>query len=755
MDDGDWGGAENDALFDTMLKSILKPPSDLQKNWDVNLIKLCDRFLRKIGRAMQEGCSYVDFVEAAMVVQSSAAVYARKVDYLWVLLEKLLITFRSNPTEEQEPGPVGQEGPRRVRRTARMLEGEDYSDVRLKLPDSRTIDMKPIREDSLEEFEEADFFIQDLMNNRETGPSMPLFDVHDDMIGNLHDFRMNRRLVDGMWLADALPVFEFQGQQSRSSVSGCQRLEEAEEQEWPAPVDEPASCEPTLETLGGAAEAEDRPSTPDQRPPTPSPPPQSPPPATPPPPSPGQGSDVEISRAAPVRSDARLKLVDAVVASEELTKRCKADIPDKPLVVNVCTRPECVFCGERHEKKGKKECCKSEAEIECCLSGIEAMLLDDVIKPELTKLGGFQFSRDCLLGLRKSQLRAIQEPACLADWTSCTLNDVKMMFEEEEEDDDEEGDFRGFDLKLNEVLQLDALQALQQSAEEGNDIDPEDAGGSQHEDEFPASQGEVPLPVDISLGQDVISAQLAGPSPEPETQPIPILWQPDSINDADEVEARAARVMAWHDSLRPLLVGAEGRSHVDIHEYGSRLLAAFPSGPHTPRTLSLQQALRAEPREDTCRYFLAALMLANTRNVEISKSNDSPLAMDCVELTLLDRSRRHELMEEECASITTSDRSRKRKKVAGQMGRSQSTLVEQPLRESPNRINIMSRGSAGWGRAPLAPGASRLSAKCPGDPQPGPSWAGDANDWASDISDGVDLSDVRTLGANTSKRRKL
>ena len=95
----------------------------------------------------------------------------------------------------------------------------------------------------------------------------------------------------------------------------------------------------------------------------------------------------------------------------------------------------------------------------------------------------------------------------------------------------------------------------------------------------------------------------------------------------------------WHADIRPRLNSVERRGNFDIHRYGSDIIGSFPGpgpgpGPGSAShrqdgggggmsksaksTVSFEECVRGKEREEICRYFLSALMLANTSNIELS-----------------------------------------------------------------------------------------------------------------------------------------
>lgn len=103
------------------------------------------------------------------------------------------------------------------------------------------------------------------------------------------------------------------------------------------------------------------------------------------------------------------------------------------------------------------------------------------------------------------------------------------------------------------------------------------------------------------------------------------------------------RVSEWHESIAPALEAAESRSIFNVHEYGTKILDEF-SDNDTKTVLKFDNFVRNQPKEEICRFLLSSLMLANTYNVDIVKSDNKELAKDCIQLRLLSKVRHHDIL---------------------------------------------------------------------------------------------------------------
>ncbi|CAL1534734.1 unnamed protein product [Lymnaea stagnalis] len=73
--------------------NILQPIRDLAKNWDVDIAHSLEEYLEdleKIQITFDEGATTLNFSEAALLIQGSAGVYAKKVEYLHSLVYQVL-----------------------------------------------------------------------------------------------------------------------------------------------------------------------------------------------------------------------------------------------------------------------------------------------------------------------------------------------------------------------------------------------------------------------------------------------------------------------------------------------------------------------------------------------------------------------------------------------------------------------------------------------------------------------------------------
>lgn len=76
-------------IHDNRFKSLIQPIKDLAANWDIDIAESLEEYLEELEGlriSLDEGQSTLNFAEAALVIQGSAAVYSKKVEYLYQLV---------------------------------------------------------------------------------------------------------------------------------------------------------------------------------------------------------------------------------------------------------------------------------------------------------------------------------------------------------------------------------------------------------------------------------------------------------------------------------------------------------------------------------------------------------------------------------------------------------------------------------------------------------------------------------------------
>lgn len=88
---------------------FLNPIRDLTKNWEVDIAKYLEEYLEELAEVQitfDGGETMMNFAEAAMLIQGSATVYSKKVEFLWQMVLQMLDLLSSRRSVEMG-GPAG------------------------------------------------------------------------------------------------------------------------------------------------------------------------------------------------------------------------------------------------------------------------------------------------------------------------------------------------------------------------------------------------------------------------------------------------------------------------------------------------------------------------------------------------------------------------------------------------------------------------------------------------------------------------
>ncbi|XP_059793282.1 condensin-2 complex subunit H2 isoform X8 [Balaenoptera ricei] len=172
---------------------LLQPIRDLTKNWEVDVAAQLGEYLEELDQiciSFDEGKTTMNFAEAALLVQGSACVYSKKVEYLYSLVYQALdfISGKKRAKQlscEREDGPTGDAGSRAPQEVEyEFLSLDDLSDSRANV-DLRS-DQAP-----------SETLIVPLLPMALVAPdeteknSNPLYSCRGEVLASRKDFRMN------------------------------------------------------------------------------------------------------------------------------------------------------------------------------------------------------------------------------------------------------------------------------------------------------------------------------------------------------------------------------------------------------------------------------------------------------------------------------------------------------------------------------------------------------------------------------------
>ncbi|XP_023590404.1 condensin-2 complex subunit H2 isoform X1 [Trichechus manatus latirostris] len=98
------------------------------------------------------------------------------------------------------------------------------------------------------------------------------------------------------------------------------------------------------------------------------------------------------------------------------------------------------------------------------------------------------------------------------------------------------------------------------------------------------------------------------------------------------------RIRDWEDTIQPLLREQEQHTPFDIHTYGDQLVSRFSQ---LNEWRPFAKLVAGQPAFEVCRSMLASLQLANDYTVEIAQQPGLEVAVDTMSLRLLTHQRAH------------------------------------------------------------------------------------------------------------------
>ncbi|XP_032122181.1 condensin-2 complex subunit H2 isoform X2 [Sapajus apella] len=172
---------------------LLQPIRDLTKNWEVDVAAQLGEYLEELDQiciSFDEGKTTMNFIEAALLIQGSACVYSKKVEYLYSLVYQAL-DFISGKRRAKQLSAVQEDRANGDASSGAPQEAEDELLSLDDFPDSRTnVDLKNDQAPS-------EVLIVPLLPMALVAPdemeknNNPLYSRQGEVLASRKDFRMN------------------------------------------------------------------------------------------------------------------------------------------------------------------------------------------------------------------------------------------------------------------------------------------------------------------------------------------------------------------------------------------------------------------------------------------------------------------------------------------------------------------------------------------------------------------------------------
>ncbi|XP_041110747.1 condensin-2 complex subunit H2 [Polyodon spathula] len=594
---------------------LLQPIRDMTKNWEVDVAAQLGEYMHELDQiciSFDGGKTTMNFAEAALLIQGSACIYSKKVEYLYSLVYQAL-DFISNKKRDKQPASVGVDGVDKDATFAHRNEEEEFlslddinstnkSNMDMRKNNSpNVVDIVPLTPVGLVPPEEAE------------KKDNPLYSRKGEILASCKDFRMNTYTphANGAFvldLAGVSPTREFL-REGNASVLDVGPSDEngnlragTSNNEAPLPIlnfSDPGGAGDNDCDDGDAGDAFLQLTACNGMEVDPSP-----------------SEHVERRQAV----NDRYMLRERALAPAETEKAKEfldpwrsldpfSNSEDKPFKKGKhFTIPRCVeeTTGNSRKRKGP------------------------------TKLQDFRkwFSGTYYEG---ADVKGKKKGPTFADMEVLYWKHMKERLVAQKKIQKKMGIL--FSNEIAEHHNKDLENAEEQNEVEDNRHDDylDNDGGDDFSDHENLAQD---FPVEI-LDEERLAAtepQEERPSYEDLVRRNVDLFIANSQKYARET-VLSIRVRDWEDKMGPQLTEQEERVAFDIHDYGDKIVDAF-SQVGERRTFA--SIVRGKEAFEVCRYKLASLQLANDCTVKIDKKPGLYESIDSMELTLLSKQRAHE-----------------------------------------------------------------------------------------------------------------
>lgn len=565
---------------------LLQPLRDLTKNWEVDVAAQLGEYLEELEHvciSFDNGKTTMNFTEAALLIQGSACVYSRKVEYLYSLVYQTL-DYISNKKREKLPSSLGPDG-----QDADATFGEEDADEKfLSLDDIRdtsqaSVDMRDHQCNPVNIVPSTPMSL--VPPEEDEKRDNPLLSRKGEVLASRKDFRMNMCtphrsgafLLElaglspcprGPGTAPAAPAGVPGGGSERGSTGAgapIRALSFSEEAGLEDDGDDGAG--------GGDPMQEDAAVL-----------------------APGGAEHMEAQRSTPGYTlRERAPAQHSQTHAKELLDPWQSldpfgDSEDRPFRKG---RPFLVPPGLEDMAGGKRKR-KSPQKLQNFLQWFSTAY-DNVPGSRRAKRNGPSFA-DLEVLYWKQMKERVAAQRKLRPWVEPLQPEEEPEPLEEErgaEDDEGAGDF-------GEHEDIEALGEL----EEG---------------------GPGPRPSNSLCYEELVRRNVE-------------LFMVDSQRYAQETEL-SQRVRRWEERMGPLLQEQEGSPALDVRGYGEALARGCGALGHW---CSFARLVAGQPPAEVSRYLLAALQLANDYMVELAQEPGLEQALDTLRLRLLTHQRAHE-----------------------------------------------------------------------------------------------------------------
>lgn len=594
---------------------LLQPIRDLTKNWEVDVAAQLGEYLEELDQiciSFDEGKTTMNFIEAALLIQGSACVYSKKVEYLYSLVYQAL-DFISGKRRAKQLSSVQEDGASGDTGSRAPQEAEDEFLSLDDFPDSRAnVDLKNDQAPS-------EVIIVPLLPMALVAPDEieknhhPLYSRQGEILASRKDFRMNTCIPhpQGAFMLEPVGVSPLEPGGSFPMARNQKEAGRAEQQ--PMEVSESRSPVPV-------------PSFSQQPAPCPGSSPEGPAPS-------GGGDDDDAQEAAEIPEAVAPKATQEPRSPEVgshsptlprrymLRDRERApqpppqpkETPDpwqsldpfnsldskpfkkgRPYSVPVCVE----------EAPGQKRKRKGPAKLQDFHQWYLAAYADHDDSGRSRRKGPSFADMEVLYWRHVKEqletLRRLQRREMAERWLPRAEEELWPA-----EDDRLEGSLEDLGAAADDLEADGCVEAEDERPGEATGLDAE------------------ALPASLSY-EELVRRNVE-------------LFIATSQKFVQETEL-SQRIRDWEDTIQPLLQEQEQHVPFDIHTYGDQVVSRFPQ---LNEWCPFAELVAGQPAFEVCRSMLASLQLANDYTVEITQQPGLEAAVDTMSLRLLTHQRAH------------------------------------------------------------------------------------------------------------------
>lgn len=598
--------------LEARFSQILQPIRDLTRNWDVDIAHYLEEYLEDLDKVVvtfNSGQTTMNFAEAALLIQGSACVYSKKVEYLYSLVYQVL-DMVVNKKKQHRPTSVDAEGndadadfPPDDKEEFLLLD-----DTKGAKPEKLQNHDDPDKECQVQPLTPMNLIAQE---EGEKGDS-EINNVKGELLGNLGDFQMNCSSVQpqgGVFLdLNLLPFLHSPLRLLASSTPFPHhvkpQLEKTSDSDGQisGAVDEAMDAPPVELSMGDEGD---------------------------------HGFD-------PIENEPQAEKPPEDVLPKRSERKVRFAVQKPKPAVDHWAMPDPFSAGKLPEKKLK-------------------VGRTFKLPPGIERTGGAK--------KRKRRLPEKKALTPISEFVQMRVYSHRPKFPKNpcmvpsfpEFDDLFWKEFkRRQEMKRQKQKQQVVQEVVEEAAEDGEELVEQDnwpAGGDEAEDDDnEGADNFEPLQLQLednmfapveAFGGDFINSIASGSSGSVASTYEELVRRHvenflASAAKYAQISELSKRVAEWEEKITPRLLEEEQREPFDIHVYGTTVLESLHKGQSVP----FRRIVGGKPVFQICRLFLATLQLANVYNVDLTCPGQLAEGMDKLQVRLLSKKRHYEELAE-------------------------------------------------------------------------------------------------------------